>query len=122
MYVVLWFLCWKLLSHVFFGSFLTSAAAEDVQVFSNIESGDGRPDIKIIFSSNQKKVIIFEFKKSLYEKSLNKDAETALEQIVGGKYFGADFKICDCLAIGVSFFEKGMSDLKHKYFKNGKEV
>ena len=98
--------------HMFyFGSFFTILHdGDDVVVSSNKESGHGRFDIKIEFREI-KKVILMEFKKSKFKKSLNVDAQKGLKQIISCKYL-ADIQNCECLIIGVSFHKKEMSALK----------
>jgi hypothetical protein len=84
----------------------------DVVVSSNKESGNGRYDIRIEFR-NLRKAIIFEFKRANSAKSLDGDAEKALDQIITKKYY-SDLTDYECLFIGAAFYKKQMSQLMFK--------
>ncbi|MCL1998599.1 MAG: PD-(D/E)XK nuclease domain-containing protein, partial [Turicibacter sp.] len=68
---------------------------------SNRESGDGRFDI---FLERAEGNFIFELKSSENAESLEKDAQSALEQITAKRY-GKDFS-GRLVKVGISFFGK----------------
>ena len=71
---------------------------------------------------SKKEAIIFEFKKSKYEKYLDRDAESGLEQILSKHYSAVFPSECKILAIGVAFFSKQMSVLKWRILSEYEEL
>lgn len=90
--------------------FVAFSSDRDVDVISNRESGHGFYDIVVHFKSSNR-CFLFELKKCKSEKTLEKRAKQALEQIQTTEY-GDLYKTCDCIFIGIAFFKKKISDLK----------
>ena len=101
--------------HMFLSGVLSMTSDEDIDVISQIEKGDGYPDI-VIDNERNREAVILELKKSDGRKysQLEKWAEDALDQIRTHNY-DRDFrdrkyrKIC---SFGISFFGKECLALK----------
>ena len=101
--------------HMFLSGVLSITSDEDINVISQIEKGDGYPDI-VIDNERNREAVILELKKSDGRKysQLEKWAEDALDQIRTHNY-DRDFrdrkyrKIC---SFGISFFGKECLALK----------
>ena len=79
---------------------------------SNREGGRGQYGIAITFEYI-KRLIVFEFKQSKAVDDLEEDAKVGLNQILEKKYFrNGQYHDWQCVAIGVSFFRKEMSQLE----------
>jgi PD-(D/E)XK nuclease superfamily len=75
-----------------------------------------RYDIVIAFE-DIKQLIVFEFKRSKAIDDLEKDAKVGLKQILEKKYFrNEQYHDWHCVAIGVSFFSREMSQLEFATF------
>ena len=101
--------------HMFLSGVLSMTAEENIDVISQIEKGDGYPDI-VIDNKRNKEAVILELKKSDGQKfsQLKKWAEDALDQIRTNAY-DRDFKDRKYLKIcnfGISFFGKECLALK----------
>ncbi len=101
--------------HMFLSGVLSMTAEENIDVISQIEKGDGYPDI-VIDNKRNREAVILELKKSDGQKfsQLKKWAEDALDQIRTNAYDG-DFKDREYLKIcnfGISFFGKECLALK----------
>jgi PD-(D/E)XK nuclease superfamily len=74
-------------------------------------------DIAIAFE-DIKRLIVFEFKRSKAIDDLEKDAKVGLKQILEKKYFkNEQYHDWQCVAIGVSFFSREMSQLECETFE-----
>jgi Predicted AAA-ATPase/PD-(D/E)XK nuclease superfamily len=101
--------------HMFFYGIFTSVCGPNAT--SNREAGRGRYDIAIAFE-DIKRLIVFEFKRSKAIEDLEKDAKVGLNQILEKKYFrNEQYHGWQCVAIGVSFFRKEMSQLECETFE-----
>ena len=102
--------------HLFYyGLFIVACGASNV--WSNLEAGHGRYDIRIAFRELNR-LIIFEFKQSKSECDLENDAKEGLKQIQDKEYHkDQQYVGWTCYAIGVSFFKKHMSELKCELLK-----
>jgi hypothetical protein len=101
--------------HMFLSGVISMTAEENIDVISQIEKGDGYPDI-VIDNKRNREAVILELKKSDGQKfsQLKKWAEDALDQIRTNAYDG-DFKDRKYLKIcnfGISFFGKECLALK----------
>uniref|UniRef100_UPI00386964A8 AAA family ATPase n=1 Tax=Succinimonas sp. TaxID=1936151 RepID=UPI00386964A8 len=101
--------------HMFLSGVLSMTAEENIDVISQIEKGDGYPDI-VIDNKRNREAVILELKKSDGQKfsQLKKWADDALEQIRTNAY-DRDFKDRKYLKIcnfGISFFGKECLALK----------
>ena len=108
--------------HMLFNGFLSTLfyGNKNVGFLSNIESGHGRPDIKIEYKE-EKRFTIIELKKSTSVKELDRDGSNAIGQIMEMEYFSG-IENGYVLLIGVSFFGKRMSRFfwKELRFENSK--
>ncbi len=101
--------------HMFLSGVLSMTSDEDIDVISQIEKGDGYPDI-VIDNERNREAVILELKKSDGRKysQMEKWAEDALDQIRTHNY-DRDFrdrkyrKVC---SFGISFFGKECLALK----------
>jgi PD-(D/E)XK nuclease superfamily len=101
--------------HMFFYGIFTTVCGPNVT--SNREAGRGRYDIAIAFNDIQR-LIVFEFKRSKVIGDLEKDAKVGLRQIIEKKYFrNEQYHHWQCVAIGVSFFSREMSQLECETFE-----
>ncbi len=101
--------------HMFLSGVLSMTSDEDIDVVSQIEKGDGYPDI-IIDNTRNREAVILELKKSDGKKyaQLEKWAEEALDQIRTHDY-DRDFrdrKYRKIFSFGISFFGKECLALK----------
>ena len=101
--------------HMFLSGVLSITSAEDIDVISQIEEGDGYPDI-IIDNTRNREAVILELKKADGKKysQLEKWAEEALDQIKTHDY-DRDFrdrKYRKIFSFGISFFGKECLALK----------
>jgi hypothetical protein len=98
----------------FYGIF---AAVCGPNATSNREAGHGGYDIAIAFE-DIKRLILFEFKHSKAIDDLEKDAKAGLKQIVEKQYFrNEQYDHWQCVAIGVSFFSKEISQFECEQFE-----
>jgi Predicted AAA-ATPase/PD-(D/E)XK nuclease superfamily len=100
--------------HTFFlGIFIAVCGPK---ISSNRGSGHGCCDIAIVLE-DKKRLFILEFKQSKTKDDLKKDAKFALNEIYQRKYY-KDEQYCQwiCIAIGVSFYQKEMSQLESEEF------
>jgi Predicted AAA-ATPase/PD-(D/E)XK nuclease superfamily len=101
--------------HMFFYGIFTAVCGRNAT--SNREAGHGQYDIAIAFEGI-KRLIVFEFKCSKVIDDLEKDAKVGLKQILEKKYFrNEQYHDWQCVAIGVSFFSREMSQLACKTFE-----
>ncbi|MCT4509583.1 MAG: ATP-binding protein [Tepidibacter sp.] len=88
--------------HVFMNTLMLNIT-DIYALHSNLEMGLGRSDIYLKPKISGLKPIIFELKKSKYDKDLQRDAQEGLNQISKKKY---DYDIKDCVHIGMAFYGK----------------
>jgi Predicted AAA-ATPase/PD-(D/E)XK nuclease superfamily len=101
--------------HMFFYGIFTAVCGPNAT--SNREAGRGRYDIAIALE-DIKRLIVFEFKRSKAIDDLEEDAKVGLKQILEKKYFrNEQYHDWQCVAIGVSFFRKEMSQLECETFE-----
>ena len=103
--------------HCFFLGVFGITLHDNIDVFVKSASGNGSFVIFVEFR-NQKKLTIFELKKSENQQSLDKDAKDGLNQIFEKKYFQG-FDEYYRLLIGVGFHKKSMSSLHFAQFEPG---
>ena len=101
--------------HMFLSGALSMTSEEDIDVISQIEKGDGCPDI-VIDNERNREAVILELKKSDGRKyaQLEKWANDALDQIRTNAY-DRDFKdrkYRKITCFGISFFGKECLALK----------
>jgi PD-(D/E)XK nuclease superfamily len=101
--------------HMFFYGIFTAVCGPNA--ISNREAGRGQCGIAITFE-DIKRLIVFELKHSKAVDDMEEDAKVGLNQILEKKYFRNE-QYCDwqCVAIGVSFFRKEMSQFECETFK-----
>jgi PD-(D/E)XK nuclease superfamily len=101
--------------HMFFFGIFTAVCGPNAT--SNREAGHGRYDIAIAFE-DIKQLVVFEFKRSKAIDDLEKDAKVGLRQILEKKHFGNEqYQGWQCVAIGVSFNSRKMSQLESETFE-----
>lgn len=89
---------------------------EILTVKSNMESGKGSFDIRVV-SRAKKRAVFIELKKSEEVQHLDTDAEAALRQIEEKNYaFG--FEGFECVFVGISFHSKETSNLHYRIRKS----
>ena len=75
------------------------------EVYSNRESGTGRPDL-VLIDHNNYRVLILETKKSSSKAQMEHDCEEALRQIAGRDYAAEYEDYEEILTYGISFYRK----------------
>lgn len=97
----------------FFGGFFISLHnGDNIVITSNWEAREVRRDFCIEFH-DYKKLIMFEFKKSMTDENLEGDAAAALGHLTKNNHYCA-LREYTILMIGASFCGKTMSDLHYK--------
>ena len=104
--------------HVFiFGSLFV--CQHSFHILSNVEFGEGRPDLLLIPKSEEQKIgYIFEFKSCGQEASLKESCQDALNQIVEKKYIRAFDRYSNVKTIkmiGMSFCNRKMAFVLCEY-------
>lgn len=95
---------------VFYGGWSAALhCAGQCEVSSNREAAHGRYDVLLKFVRTRR-AIIFEFKKSRNQSSLDDDADVALKQIFEKKYY-AEMPDFTCTLVGVAFYKKFVSKI-----------
>ena len=89
----------------FYHGFMTGLfSATDLQVSSNRESGDGRPDI--VVTDRKGRSLVFELKRAESEAALDAEAREALAQAAGKRYAEGPHAAQETLRYGISFWKK----------------
>jgi Predicted AAA-ATPase/PD-(D/E)XK nuclease superfamily len=101
--------------HMFFYGIFTAVCGPNAT--SNREAERGQYGIAITFE-DIKRLIVFELKHSKAIDDLEEDAKAGLNQILEKQYFrNEQYHHWQCVAIGVSFFSKEMSQFECREFK-----
>ena len=89
----------------FYHGFMTGLfSATDLQVRSNRESGDGRPDV--VVTDRKGRSLVFELKRAETEAALDAEARDALAQASGKRYAEGLYATQETLRYGISFWKK----------------